>query len=87
MVGCPSAILTEDGFHKLLGNASKAVTQVDVDGYGANHGSLREIRGAVPLRDYLLEVGLALFQSLLGVRDANFFGGGHGICAKLKFYS
>jgi hypothetical protein len=32
-------------------------------------------------------VGLALFQSLLGVRDANFFGGGHGICAKLKFYS
>jgi len=32
-------------------------------------------------------MGLALFQSLLGVRDANFFGGGHGIRTKLNSYS
>lgn len=40
VVGCPSPILTEDGLHELLGDAFKAVTEVNVDGYRANHGRL-----------------------------------------------
>ena len=40
VVSSPPAVFTEDGFHKFLSDAFKAVTEVNVDTDGANHGVL-----------------------------------------------